>query len=175
MATVLLHIDETDNGKNIIITDVTQNFADTANTGVTHVVISITDPDAVVHDLIDEDITQPAAQSDLTWTIPATDLGYTETYPDGFFTIDVEYTTSPASDPVSAEVLLDWEMKYYDFQLVKDLPWKLENTQFAYNKDIENSMVFNVLKRACQYSANVGQKTKANDILDLIENFKLQI
>lgn len=172
MATILMHINETDNGKNIIFTDVTQDFGDTADTGVTHVQIDITDPDSNTTTVIDEDIDQPAAQSDLTWTVPATDLGFTETYDDGFYALEITYTTSPASDPLTATVFMDWNMKYYDFQLVKSLPWKLDDTQFAYNSQVQESIVFNTLKRVCQYAASAGQTDKANTILELIEDFK---
>ena len=69
--------------------------------------------------------------------------------------------------------MLDWNTKYYDFQLVKNLPYKLDNNQFSYNSDIEQSMVFDILKRGLQNSAAVGQLTKVTDILEIIENFKL--
>lgn len=173
MADVQIQLNQTDNGKYLEITDVT-TWADPANTGVTHVLITIT-YDSVIYTVKDVDVTQPAASTDLYWEIPATDVGFANTDPfeDGIYTVDITYTTSPASDPVNAQVFLDWNAKYYDYTMVKNLPYALEDNQFAFNKEVEQNMVFNTLVRGAQFSASVGQLTKCNDILAMIEKFKL--
>ena len=175
MATIQLTVDQTDNGLNLVITDSTV-WSNTANTGVTVVAIDIIF-DSVTYHVVTESPTQPCPQSALTWTIPSTDVGYSTGVPftDGIYTINCTYTTSPASDPLSAQVYLDWNAKYYDFNLVKNLPYKLDNNQFVFNTLVEQSMVFNTLVKGAQYNAAVGQTTKVNDILQIIENFKLSL
>lgn len=173
MADIKISLNQTDNGRNLEITDVT-TWADIAATGVTHVLITIL-WNSITYTVKDVAITQPATQSDLFWSIPSTDVGYTGTNPfdDGIYTITITYTTSPASDAVTAQVFLDWNAKFYDYTLVKNLPYALEDNQYAYNSLVEQSMVFNSLVRGAQYSASVGQLTKVTDILAMIENFKL--
>lgn len=175
MATIQLTVDQTDNGLSLIITDSTV-WSDTANTGVTAVTIDIIF-DSVTYHVVAESPSQPCPQSVLTWTIPSTDVGYSTGVPftDGIYTINCTYITSPVSDPLSAQVLLDWNAKYYDFNLVKNLPHKLDNNQFVFNTQVEQSMVFNTLVKGIQYNAAVGQTTKVNDILAIIENFKLSL
>ena len=175
MATIQLTVDQTDNGLNLVITDSTV-WSSTSNTGVTAVAIDIIF-DSVTYHVVTESPTQPCPQSALTWTISSTDVGYgTGTaFTDGIYTINATYTTSPATDPLSAQVYLDWNAKYYDFNLVKNLPYKLDNNQFVFNTLVEQSMVFNTLVKGAQYNAAVGQPTKVNDILQIIENFKLSL
>jgi len=174
MATIKAQVDQADNGQTLLLTDVT-TWGDSSNTGVTAVVITIL-RGSTTYTVINETPAQPCAQSSLSWSIPSDDVGYNtdEPFDDGLITITITYTTSPASDPLTAQVFLDWNSKYYDFTLVKNLPYKIADNQFAYNQDIQKSIVFNTLLKGYQYSAGVGQVTKANDILAIIETFKLE-
>jgi hypothetical protein len=175
MPTIQLQVDQTDNGLNLAITDATV-WADSANTGVTAVSITLT-YNSIVYTVVTESPTQPCAASSLTWSIPSTDVGFgtAQTFTDGLYTIIATYTTSPASDPINSQIFLDWNAKYYDLQQVKNLPYKLDNNQFTFNTQVEQNMVFNTLLRGAQYNAAVGQTTKVTDILVIIENFKLKI
>jgi len=176
MATIKVQLNQSDDGLNLVVTDYTQ-WADSSNTGVTHSKITIQRRGEVtVYTVVDDAISQPAAYTDLTWTIPSSDCGFGATQPfaDDVYNIIITYTTSPASDPVNSNVLLDYNTKYYKYQIIYNLPIDIANNDFKYNKDVEKYIVFDVLLFGVQSAATVGQLTRVDNILGVIENFKLQ-
>jgi len=172
MANIKAQIDQIDNGQTLLLTDVS-TWSDIANTGVTAVSILIT-VGTTVYTITTPTLADPCPASSLTWSIPSSQVGYSAGQPfaDGMINIKISYTVSPIYTDLDANVFLDWNSKFYDFTLIKNLPYKISDNQFAYNQDIQKSMVFNTLLKGYQYSAGVGQITKANDILAIIENFK---
>jgi len=171
--TLLLQIDQTDNGLNALIADVS-DFTSTTNTGVTAVTITLT-YNGVSYVVINESKAQPCAQSSLSWSIPSTAIGMASgtSFPDGIYTVNVSYIVSPSISPLTSLIYFDWNAKFYDYSMVKNLPYKLDNNQFAFNSDVEKSIVFNTLLKGAQYNSAVGQTTKAKDIMAIIERFKL--
>ena len=169
---ILLQIDQTDNGLNTIIKDATV-WDDPTHTGVTGVTITMSYTGSTSHTVVSETKTQPCANTALQWTIPSTALGFAASTPfmDAIYTITVTYASSLSILPLTAQIYFDWNAKFYDLQLIKNLPYYLDNEGFAYNKEVEDSILFNTLLRGAQFNAAVGQTTKVNDIISIISNF----
>lgn len=176
--TLLLQIDQADNGLSALVTDVTVGWSDITNTGVTSVIITMSYPSSTVYTVINATMSQPCPQSSLIWKIPSTAVGYGTNSPflDNIYTINVTYSSSiysSAITPVNAQIYFDWNAKLYDFQQVQNLPYFIDNSSFAFLKDIQDNMLFFTLLRGAQYNASVGQVTKVNDIINIIAKYAL--
>ena len=169
---ILLQIDQTDNGLNTVVQDATIWDIPT-NTGVTGVTITMNYTGTSTFTVISEIKSQPCSQANLKWTIPSTALGFgaSQPYMDAIYTITVTYTSALSILPLTAQIYFDWNAKFYDLQLVKNLPYYLDNEGFAFNTEIEDSIIFNTLLRGAQYNAAVGQTTKVNDIISIISKY----
>jgi len=169
MATLAVTIDQTDHGKLITITDVS-NWTDVADTGVSQVSIVI-GYNGTNYTVVNENKTQPCAQSSLKWTINATALSQT-IFPDGIYDVTYTVTTSPTTAAMVSKFLLDYNLKKYVYELYENAPYELSINNFAYNPNIRKVQVANTLLKGMQYAAATGQITKANNVLTYFEKFK---
>jgi len=177
-------IEQADNGKVLVFTDTS---TDTDSETISNVSLSITYKDVVYNLFTSYPGVDNSAPISNKWDFGNTKnivldgstvkfeenlSGTSNVFEDGV--IIVNYTivsmTSVTSN-ITGEILLDYNSKYYVYNLAKSVPYKIEGS-YAYNKSVEESCVASVLLEGMQYSAAVGQKQKALDILDMINDIR---
>lgn len=171
MPTLLLKLNQTDNGKTLNIKDVTE-WTNPTDTGVANVVITIK-KDTTTYTVVDEVKGQPCAQGALEWNVASSAVGFgTSPFIDDIYTVNYAVTISSVVTTLEAKFLLDYNSKRYVFELYENGPYQLAINNFAYNPDIKKIQIADVLLKGMQYAAAAGQVIKAKDILNYFERFK---
>lgn len=168
-----LTVDQTDNGQSISFID-SSNWTNTADTGVTAVTISVTIGTTTYSDVVDETYVVPISMAELSWSVDVTDLGVDAdtAINDGKITIEYVVTGGTGSVTLEKDVLLDYNAKYWEYTKYKDLPYSYWNGKPTYNQLVQNAALATVMVNGLQYSAEVGQTTKMNLILDTINDLR---
>lgn len=183
--TGILSFEQSNNGKVLTITDASKWGEETnpALTDITRVQVAISYDGTTYTNVIDEDsddwVGSTPTQDELEWevdvdtdaTFGAAVFGSDDIYYDGIYTLLYTVTVGSGTfSPTTHNIMLDYNVEKGVADAFKEQPYKFTATNIAYDEDIERNLLLESFLRVEKYSSRCGLTTKANDILETLQD-----
>lgn len=167
-----LTFEQSNNGKTLTITEASTDSPNLAGATITiYTVTSSTTTQVYSESMSAEWI----AGTETELELEADDLGGTagDAITDGVYKV-VYSVTDVTVDNVSYNTLLDYAVKYYVYNMYRQLPNKyLASPTLCTNKEVERVQFMGTMLKSLEYSAACGQVNEINTILSTLQNLCL--